>query len=612
MKKTTLALSIHSALTMSLFISPSFAAQVGTNKLETIIVTANRTPEYSLNALTSIDVITRDEISRASADSVADLLRSRNGIQLTHNGGAGQATSLYTRGTNSGHTLVVIDGQRISSATLGSVDFASLSLEQIERIEIIKGPRAALWGSDAIGGVIQIFTRQPSDEKTNITIALGNDKQQKASISTSLAHGQGATSLTASAQSSQGYDVFDNAEDDKDGFSRENISLNGYQTINTQWHLSWLAKYNQGVSDYDNAFGGANKTAFDSYQWQLAAQHSQDKLNQQFMVGQQQNRSTDYGNTMAKKDGSYFQTDRTQLSWLGSYQLIEQVTTGFGFDLIDESVDTTQAYSQNQRDINAAFIHLAFDDNDFIIDGAFRYDDIEGINSELTYQLSTGIRFAQHSLLSVNIGTGFKAPSFNDLYYPVSAYSYGNPDLQAETSSTVELLLKTKLSNITIEASAYRTIIDNLIEWIPDANFAYSPKNVNQAKIMGTELTLSSNYLGLAHQLQLAYLDATDDETAQPLIRRAKQTASYQLSYLWQQIYIQTGIYYQGEREDIAWPDRITLPSYTLVNLSAHYRINNAWQLGLKINNLLDRNYQAAHHYIGQPAQYLLTVSYKR
>ncbi len=615
MKKTTVALAISSAFASTLIALPSIASDsalsLENSSIEKIVITANRTKQESFSSLSSIDVITREDIELSSADSVADLLRLSNGIQIAHNGGAGQQTSIFTRGTNAGHTLVIIDGQRISSATLGSVEFANLSLDQIERIEIIKGPRAALWGSDAIGGVIQIFTRQLDAKELSLNFGIGNEKQRQASLSTAIGHGSGATTLTLATKSSEGYDVFNGAENDKDGYNRENISLNGYQTLNEQWKISWLAKYNQGVSEYDNAWGGANKNAFDSYQWQLTASQSQDKLSQQFIIGQQKNASRDYGNNIDKANASFFETKRLQAFWLGNYQINTELTTGFGFDLIDEEVSAQTDFTLKQRDLSAAFVRLAYDDNFLIIDGALRYDDIENIANETTYNLATGIRFNDYSIVSLNIGTGFKAPSFNDLYYPTSAYSYGNPTLQAETSSTVELLLKTQLNKIAIEASVYRTVIDNLIEWKPDENYAYYPDNVNQAKIKGAELTLSTQLAEVSHQLQLTYLDAKDADTDQPLIRRAKQTAHYQLGYQWSQLTLQAGIYYQGAREDIQWPSTITLPSYTLVNLSAQYQVNTKWKISFKVNNLFDRNYQSVNNYLGQPIQYLATLSYQ-
>ena len=614
MKKTLLALSIASTFTSEMAFADDAqkTAEIDSNAIETIVVTANRTPQNQTDILTSLTVISRADIDLSSASSVAELLNDVNGLQISLNGGAGQTASLFSRGTNSGHTLVVIDGQRISSATLGQVAFADLATEQIDRIEIIKGPRAALWGSDAIGGVIQLFTRQLQSGEIALDLGFGNQNQQQASVSTGIGHGNGSTTFTASTKSSDGYDVYDLAEEDKDGFERQNLSLVGQQELNQHWQVNWLAKYNQGKSEYDNAFKGANESSFDTLQWQLSAAQNEGDWYQQVFIGQQNNKSTTFGNGVSEADGSFFETKRLQGSWIGSYQLTDELTSSLGIDLINEEVDTKTTYVIEKRNIQSVFTRLAYDIYDFILDGSLRYDDIDHINSEITYNLSAGFRFAENSLVSLNIGTGFKAPSFNDLYYPNDGWSYGTPNLNAETSDSIELLVTTTFADIDAELSLYNTDIDNLIEWLPDENFAYHPVNVNQAEINGVELSLSTELFGLAHQLQLNYLDAKDKKSDKPLIRRAKQSASYQISQSWEKLSLLASVNYQGEREDSLWPSTVTLPSHTVVNASAAYQVSQAWTVALKVNNLFDRDYVTNNHYVGQPAQYLLTVSYRR
>ncbi|MBL4942350.1 MAG: TonB-dependent receptor [Colwellia sp.] len=617
MKKTLLALTIISTFTISLA-----SANNALDETETIVVTANRISQNSADLLSSVKVISRTDIDLSSATSVAELLNEINGLQISQNGGAGQTTSLFSRGTNSGHTLVIIDGQRISSATLGQVAFADLAVEQIERIEIIKGPRAALWGSDAIGGVIQIFTRQLAAGEIAADVGFGNFNQQQLSVSGALAHGDGSTTFTAATKSSDGYDVFNNAEDDDDGYSRENFSIVGQQALSKQWQLNWLAKYNQGESEYDNTFGGANESAlensFESKQWQLAASQIDGNWQQNLLVGQQQNKSSTYDKNKLEQGSSFFQTTRLQASWLGALQLTKQLSTNLGFDFIDEKVTANTPFDITQRDNKAAFARLAFDNNSIILDAALRYDDIEGVDSEATYNLSAGVRFAQNSLVSLTIGSGFKAPSFNDLYFPTGTYSYGNPDLVAETSSSIELLVKADFLGINTELSIYNTEIDNLIDWQLDENFAYHPINVDKAEIDGVELTLTTAFLGLNHQVQLNYLDAKDSNTNQPLIRRAEQNASYQVSHNWEKFNLLASINYQGEREDADFdpitflPIRVPLASNTLVNISAAYQVTSDWSVALKVNNLFDKDYVTNNNYIGQPAQYLLTVSYRQ
>lgn len=617
MKRTLIALTVATAITPTIVyanqLDNSMAKDNQPEATETLLVTANRIQQNKADLLSSVKVITRSDIELSSANSVADLLGEVNGIQLSQSGGAGQTTSLFSRGTNSGHILVVIDGQRISSATLGQVEFANLAAEQIERIEIIKGPRAALWGSDAIGGVIQIFTRQLNPSEVAVDLGLGNDKLQQASVSAGIAHGNGSTTLTASVKSSDGYDVLDTAEPDDDGYNRENISIVGQQSLNEQWQVNWLAKYNQGETEYDNAYGGANESSFETQQWQLSANQIAGNWQQQLIVGQQKNKNINFGNGISENNGSFFETQRLQGTWLGSYQLSELLNSSIGLELVNEEVDAVTAYDNTERDNKSAFARLGFDNELLILDAALRYDDIEGIDSEVTYNASVGIRFAQDSLISLNIGSGFKAPSFNDLYYPTSAIKpVGTKELVAETSDSIELLMKTSFEQIDVELSIYHTEIDNLIEWVPDQAYNYYPINLNQAEIKGIELTLAAQLLGLDHQVQLNYLDAKDKKTDDPLIRRAKHTATYQVSQRWEKLSVFASINYQGEREDSEWPDTITLPSHTLVNLSAQYQVATAWNIGLKVNNVFDRDYVTNNHYIGQPAQYLFTVSYRR
>lgn len=576
---------------------------------ETIVITANRTPQLLSSVLNSVEIFNRDDIELSSAQSLGEILNNINGLQLSQNGGAGQAATIYTRGTNAGHTLVVIDGQRVGSATLGQVEFAKISPEQIERIEVIKGPRAALWGSDAIGGVIQIFTRQLESGEVVATVGLGNDDQQQASVSTALAHGDGRTTVTISANSSDGYDVKETTSEDDaddDGYNRENISIVGSQALNKNWTLKWLAKYNQGETESD---GSTRVTEFDGYQWQLSAIQKQDDFFQEFIVGKQNSESNSFGT----RSPSLFETTRSQASWLGNYQFTKAFSSTVGLDFYNEEVETSgSAYTEDERDNYAAFIRGGYNNNGLILDASLRYDDIENIDSELTYNASIGHTFSESSLISLNIGSGFKAPSFNDLYYPEDTYSVGNDSLVSETSDTIELLIKHNIDNLFGEISFYKTKVDNLIDWNPDAvTGKYTPENVEKAKIQGVEVTLNTEYLGFKHEIQWGYLDAKNDLTDERLIRRAKNTASYHLSKHWDKLSLRADVNYQGKRLDSQWPGTTTVASHTIVNFGSSYQVASDWKLNLKVNNLFDKDYVSAITYVGQPRQVLLSVTYQ-
>lgn len=608
--------SLFKLTSLALFVGGTcnaMAATVDDNiAVETIVVTATRTVQVTSDTLSSISILTRADIERSPAQSVAELLNQVNGLQMSQKGGAGQSASVYSRGTNAGHVLVIVDGQRISSATLGQVEFANISIDQIEQIEIIKGPRAAIWGADAIGGVIQIFTRQLDDGEVAFDLGLGNFSQQQLSLSAGIGHGDGATTFTLAHRHSDGYDVLDTGEPDDDGYERSSYSLKGFQQLDPQWQINWLAKYDRGNSDYDKSSGVNSKNSLTTTQWQVGAKQTHQSWLQQFSIGQQDNETVAFGNGTSEADGDLFKTKRLQANWLGRLEISQQFAATLGVDLINEEVVTKTNYAIAERDHSAVFTHLGYDNDLIIAEAALRFDDIEGFGSEVTYNASLGFHLNNHSLVSLNIGRGFKAPSFNDLYLPVSIYSYGNPDLVAETSNSIEVLYKNNGDLITTEFSIHQTDVDNLIEWVADQNFAYHPLNVAKAKIKGVELTLEAEALGLNHRLQLAYLDAKDASDNSPLIRRAKHTASYQLSYDWQRFGAQANLQYQGKRQDTEWPSTIELPSHTLVNLSAYYQLDEQWKFGLKANNIFDKDYVSANHYVGQPAQYLLTLSYRR
>ena len=571
---------------------------------ETIVVTASRSAQNIADVQSSVTILTRSDIEASPAQSVAELLGQINGIQVTNNGGAGQNASVFIRGTNTGHALVVVDGQLISSATLGQTTFANIPKSQIERIEIIKGARASIWGADAIGGVIQIFTRQLTDGEIALDLGAGNGGQQQASLSGALGHGDGVTTITIAASSADGHDVIidvpSDYEPDKDGYRRENVSIIGHQNLTNNWQINWLAKYDQGNSKYDNGWK-SNQINNKASQWQLGASQTNDQWQQRVSIGQQINEDISFGDGTSLADASLFKTKRLQLNWLGSTELSSELSANLGADWYRESIKTNNTYDQTERDVSAVFGHMIYNNSNLILEGSLRYDDIESVGNEVTYNASAGIHLNDGSLLSFNIGHGFKAPSFNQLYYP----NYGNPDLKPETSDSVEWLLRTKLGLVNTELSIYRTNIENLISRYNDSQ---------PVKIKGVELVLDGSALGFEHQVQLGYLNAKDTATDKPLALRAKHTASYLISYDWQQLQFSSSINYQGKRIDGSQK----LASNTLVNFSASYQIDNFWKVAVKANNVFDKQYISAYYfgsssyYAGEPARVLLTLSYRQ
>ena len=228
--KTPIQLAIAGVIFSSLTSSVAYAnATVEDSELETITVTANRFATSVDDSLATQVVITRADIERIQPKSVLDMLSTVSGLDISTNGGRGQTSSVYMRGANAGHTLVLLNGVRISSASLVSTNIQNIAPELVERIEIVKGPRAALWGSDAIGGVIQIFTRKLESGEHFVSANFGSEGYQMVNAGVGIKHGDGFTSISLNHEESDGFDVKDDTETDDDGYSYNSLAINGQQ-----------------------------------------------------------------------------------------------------------------------------------------------------------------------------------------------------------------------------------------------------------------------------------------------------------------------------------------------------------------------------------------------
>ena len=587
------------------------SAQAAPVDEEVITVTATRTPVNIDTALASVVVISQADIARIQPKSVNDILATVAGIDITSQGGRGQNSSLFLRGANSNHTLVLVDGIRVSSASLGATNTQAIAPELIERIEIVKGPRAAIWGSDAIGGVIQIFTRKLDSNEFFAGATIGSDNYQQLKAGAGFKHGNGHTSISVNHEESDGFDVLKTAEDDKDGFDFDSIAIKGQQQINEQLAIDWLARADQGDSEYDNAYGGANETETRNHAWLVRGTYNA-------MIGHVQNSTTvtlgqnrDYsengGEHLPSSATTKFETRRDQFSIFNHAQVFPFLQFNLGVDFYQESLDGTTSYDEDERNVTGVFAHSLYSKDSLTLEAAVRYDDVEGVDSETTYNAGVGYQISRDTRIALNAGSGFKAPTFNDLYYPSDPYSAGNPDLVSETSDTVELVLATRFAQVDMGFNVYQTDVENLIVWQPDANFFYKPENVNKVEIKGVEFTANYQGLGGQHQISASYVDTEDKATGEQLIRRAKDQFSYQFDTSFGDLAVYVEYQYHGKRDDSDFTlGKVELDSYHLVNVSASYPITTNLTLESRITNAFDENYQTALNYnTGERAGYI-------
>jgi len=614
--KSTLSLVITASLTTAMSLSVQANMDIAEAELETMTVTANRSAANINESLATQVVITRADIERIQPKSVLDMLATVSGLDISTNGGRGQNSSVYMRGANASHTLVLLNGVRISSASLGSTNVQSIAPELIERIEIVKGPRAALWGSDAIGGVIQIFTRKLESGEYFASANFGSEGYQMLGAGVGIKHGDGFTSISVNHEESDGFDVKDDAETDDDGYSFNSLAINGQQQVSDALAINWLAQIDQGDTEYDNS--RANESEINNhvwqisaaYQWQLADINNTTQVN----IGQSRTSNIGYGYGTSKNEGNQFDTRRNQYSVINNSDISSNFQVNLGAELYQETLKGSSVYSESERDVTGVFAHTVYRYEKFSYELAARYDDVEGIDSETTFNSSIGYQLTDNTQVSFSAGTGFKAPTFNDLYYPLDSWGYvGNQDLVSETSKSYEISVKSQFDHLSIAVNVYKTDIENLIDWSgSDIDGNTTAVNVDDVEIQGAEFGLNYQGLGGSHQFNVSYIEAEDAATGDQLSRRAKEHANYQFDTKLGQADVYAELQYKGKRYEYLWGGGVVkLDSYSLVNLGVSYPVAENFKVQVKLNNAFDESYQTANGYFTQERVAYFGISYQ-
>jgi vitamin B12 transporter len=629
--KTPLQLAIAGILFSSFTSVAAYADDAKVNEMENIVITANRTQQDQFLTLSATQVITKEDIVALQPQSVTDLLDKVAGVTVANQGGAGQASSVSMRGTNSGHTLVLVDGVRIGSATLGSTSFGAISVALIERVEIVKGPRAALWGSDAIGGVIQIFTKKQHLGEGVISAGLGSNGLWKTDASIGLGNEQHSLTLSVSAIESDGFTAtkVDDApyDVDEDGYNRLSFGLTGESIVNDEFSLHLASRWEQGGAEYDQSIqyynpnnGSADENEHENYYLRVAGQYQSGDLFTEVSLAKSQDQAETFGNDVKKSASDEIKTQREQFSALAQYSFSDLTSVTAGVDFYTEEVSTDtdkdawtpgfQKWAVEERDVNAVFVQVRHQLDALLFEGALRRDDIEGVDKETTYNASVGYQVNEAWLVSLNRSTGFKAPSFNDLYWPGS----GNADVKPESITSNEILVRNQFShdgiNGNIEFSYFESEIENLIAWAPNASGAWQPSNINQAEIEGFELTLNAANGDFNHQLTLASIDAKDAKLDVQLARRPELTANYTLAYHWDDFTFNSSFSYRDDSPEKTKVDADTLDSYWLVDLSLSYQATEKLIVIGKVNNLFDEDYETAQYYVADGTNFVVSATY--
>ncbi len=592
--------------------------------LQPMSVTATRSVQPVSQTLAAVTVITRADIERLQVSSVEELLGTSAGVSMVNNGGRGKNTSLFIRGAESDHLVVLIDGVKIGSATSGTSPFQMLPIDQIERIEIVRGPRSALYGSEAIGGVVQIFTRQASGEgfRPGLALSAGSHNSYKGSGSLSYAAEDFTFNLSASVEDTDGFNACTGAafagcfvadpDPDDDGYKNTSYAARAaYQA--TSWFRveAQLMQVSDEV-EYDSAGAGPFFNAPNGSESELTVYGGKVIFtpSSSTSLSLAAGRSSENGDNLV--DGvfeSNFDTRRDTLNGQFDWQIDPAQRVTIGADYQNDQVTSNTAFTVTERDNKAGYVQYQYYGQSVEFVAGLRSDDNEQFGDKTTGNLGLGFLFGNGLRLSAGYGTAFKAPTFNELYWPFA----GNVNLAPEKSETIEL----SLSGSFWEIRLFDTSVDDLIIWdSADTTLGAfgGPSNISEASIQGAEFEMFGDLLGWQVRASLTLLDAKDESggvnDGNELARRPDQSARLDLDRSFGKLSVGSSITLEGQRYDDVANSR-SVGGYATVDLRTSFELTESWSLGGKVNNVLDKSYQLASYYPQDGINFMITVRYQ-
>ncbi len=560
------------------------------------VVTATRTESRVDETLADVTVITGEQIQEmAPGRSVAEVLQRFAGVQMASNGGRGNTQSVFIRGNDFNKTLLLIDGVRYGSATMGTPALENLPLELIDRIEVVQGPASALYGSDAIGGVIQVFTKRgkgigkPFLAQGSVTVGEYGHKSGNAgfrgeqagfdynlNVSRVVEHGISATNQKAGFYYNP----------DRDGFAQTAVNASLGYAFNADWRLDTTWMQSEGRAHTDSGLGN---NAYVDLRTQAGRVQLGGKVlsnwTSRFSIGQSKDKQINLGSGY----DSYFNTTQTEYKWDNEIATpVGKVLAGL--ERLEQKVDTSNDYAVNKRSINAAFVGLNGAAGRHSWQANLRRDDNSQYGGFTTYGAGYGFEVLQGMRVYASHGKSMRAPSFNDLYYPSPSYpSYnGNPLLKPEQAKNNEIGVQWSSDSQRAKLLHYDNRVTDLIQ----SGVTQMENVAGTTRLKGWRAEYGFNLDGWTLSSAYDYLDPKTRD-GKPLSRRAKNQITVNLDKKLGGWTLGGGLLYVGERKDQG--GAVTQPSYTTLDLYAEYRINPEWSVQARVANVGNKHYETAY-----------------
>ncbi len=615
-----LSLAIAAAL-LSPFATPTASAEsFDATDLDQVVVTGTRTEVLVRDSLAPVEVITLEDIERSQARDLVGLLKGRAGIGFTNQGGPGKLTGFNIRGTESDHVLVLVDGVRVGSATAGLAAFQDLPLDQIERIEIVRGPRSSLYGSEAIGGVIQIFTRRGGSGLSR-HFRIGGGSHNLREYGGGFSHGgeRGWIGADAAYRSADGINACRGSgtlfqgcftdEPDLDGYRNVSVNLRGGLNVTDTLVLEANALQADSRNEFDGTIWGGNEA--ENVQQVLGGKATwtpSDRARIALQLGRNADKSDNWFADAASGTRTFvstFDTRRDTATLQGDFDIGDAHLLTAGADWQREEITSTTGYDVDNRDNTGVFIGYQGRFGAHRVQASVRNDDNEQFGNHVTGNLGWGYGFGNGLQLTASAGTGFKAPSFNDLYYPWS----GNPNLKPEQSETLNLGLAQYTGSWNWTFNAYETRIEDLVA----LDSAWMPGNIEEARIRGAEFTFATTLAGFDLSTQLSHTDPRNRTSGANLDnllpRRSRNTARIDVDRAFGAFRIGATGHGASHRYDNA-ANSVRLSGYGTLDLRLEYAINPQWTLQARATNVFDRDYETIAWYNQPGREYGLSLRY--
>lgn len=555
--------------------------------LNPLVVTATLAPRTADESLSSVTVIDEADLRRQDPKDLTDILRAQPGVDLSSSGSFGKNTSLFMRGTGSESTLLMIDGIRLRSATIGGPAWQFLDPQMFQRVEIVRGPRGSLYGADAVGGVVQLFTPEgEGGPRPRISLGGGSFDTRRASASLSGREGGTRYHVAASRLDTDGTEIVegegDKGYDNTTGLARvshlfENGAELGVLGLRARGNTEFVGGDTDYVQQVAGVYGELPIT--DTWTSRLTLSEARDESDNKDTFGD-------------SRIDTLTQTARWQNTVaLGAHELIA------GAEVSEDEVDGTVDYDEESRDNVAIFAQALMDFSPLSVQAGLRHDDNEAFGEEVTGSLALGYAFDDHHTLRASYGTAFRAPTFNELFWP----GFGNPNLDPERSETLELGLRGQVGHGFWDLAVYQTEIDDMIATTLQGG-RFAPFNVEEARIRGVEVATGAELDDWTLRAALTYTDPENrggENHGRRLPRRASQGLRLDADRVLGDWTLGGSWIAQNHRyNDTANDER--LPGFGIVNLRAGWRFAPQWAARLTLENVLDRDVVTARDFSGR------------